>query len=359
MKRLKVLAYPKDSNPYQTLLYDSMPEVQVAFARRGKRSMGKGLFPFVAAWYRLSGYRILHIHWPEFDLPRKLPMHRQLSSLWFVACVRAIKLLRFRIVWTVHNVVPHEQVTADDEGAARFLAAQADAKIVHASDTLLQMQARGMDVGRTSVIPHGNYDGVYPDEITRSEARRKLGFGPDEVVALFFGNIRRYKGIDHLVSAFAQLPEPNARLMIVGRPLQAEPLDVASMTADARVHVFAGWVDDEDVATYFRACDFVCWPFQALTTSGSVLLALTFGVPVVAPRIGSLVDLPADVGWLYDPKHPDALRASIEQAICDAGGRRDRAAAARRCADSVSWDRIGRQVLELYEQVITPVEAPS
>ena len=68
-------------------------------------------------------------------------------------------------------------------------------------------------------------------------------------------------------------------------------------------------IADEEVFTYFRACDVVCLPFKKITTSGSVVLALSFGKPVITPRTGAQCELPDDVGYLYDPKEDGALES--------------------------------------------------
>jgi len=349
---IKVLVYPQDNNPYQSLLYGSMENVEIAYARREPRQVGKVLFPLVVLRHRLAGFRIVHIHWPEFSLPRKLPFHIWLSTAWFYVCVAWIKFVGCRLVWTVHNVVPHESHTLDDVAAARYLAARADAKIVHSPHTIAEMEKRGLDVNDTVVIPHGNYEGMYPDQITREEARARLGLQKDAFVALFFGNIRTYKGLDDLVQAFAEVDDVEARLLVVGRVTEPHALDGVRAAEDPRILLHTGWIDDAEVAMFFRASDVLCAPFRSVTTSGSVLLALTFGKPLLAPRLGTLRDLPGDVGWLYEPDEPGSLSAALRAAL-DVRERDVRAAAAARYAKTLGWPEISRHTRAVYADLVS------
>src|SRR5665647_1012194 len=163
----RIIVFPFGNNPYQALLYQAIldlhPDVRVRYLRSSIRVLV--FFPWVLLWMRLRGYKLMHLHWPNLGLSydSSLPFAKQLSlylslyNMWWLRC------LRIRIVWTVHNVLPHEQLTANDKHVAFCLARRADAKIVHSRETIYEMEIQGLNVKNCTVIPIGNYIGVYPN----------------------------------------------------------------------------------------------------------------------------------------------------------------------------------------------------
>lgn len=355
---MKILVYPWDKNPYQKLLYAavrrSSPGARVAYGFR---------FPFI--WWavlplwllvlRPFGYRIVHMHWAKLSFAAGPVWLRQwLTVQSYRFFLPFMKLLGYRTVWTVHNVLPHEPQAADDIALSRYIASHVDGKIVHTVHTVAQMEQIGMDTRNTVVIPHGNYDGVYPDTVTRAAARKRLGIRKDDRVILFFGKIRPYKGVDDLVAAFSALSLPHTRLVIAGQ-CDAPEIDRAIRAAQKHTAItyVPGHVADEDVAVYFKASDVVCLPFRSITTSGSALLALTFGKPVIAPRANDIMDMPEQAGYFYDPDEKDALQqALIRAASATQATFATKGAAARTYASTLDWDILGRQTAAFYESLL-------
>lgn len=353
---LKVLSFPLDINPYQRLLYAALRDaegVEVRHVRRW-RWLGALPFPFSVALRRLQGYRIIHIHWPAFSLAVPLPYRRRLSLHYMLTCLRWLRLLGYRIVWTVHDALPHEPETSDDLRAGRALAAAAAAKIVHSRASLRQLDAYGYDAVNVHIIPHGNYRGVYPDAGDSLQARATLGLPQDTVVLLFFGLIRPYKGVAELIDAFARIPDSRARLIIAGKSL--DPRVDARLQApdrDPRIVAHTRYIADHEVGTFYRAADLAVLPFTDVTTSGSALLALTFGMPLVVSRVGDLADLPASVGFAYDSDDPDGLVRALTRAINAGRPALDAARAeSAKLADAVSWRDVARETAKVYRDVL-------
>jgi beta-1,4-mannosyltransferase len=355
---MKVLIYPKArSNPYHGLLYGQLeaahPDDTFTYISAG---LATAILPFILLVRRLQGYDIFHLHWHGFYAPDQAPIpFRKKISLWNTLwSLHLIKRLGFKLVWTVHNVLPHEPQTSDDKRVTRVTTELAEGLIAHSTQALEQLRELGADVSRATVIPHGNYDGVYPRNITRGAARQKLGISDNETAILFFGNIRPYKGIeDALLPAFDRLnaAAPNLKLIIAGRCFDAGLEKTISAFAQKHPNVtFPNRsIPDEDVATYFEAADVVCLPFKAISTSGSIILAATFGKPLVAPRMGAIKDIPPEVGVLYDPAQPDALLHALEQTVQN-GARADMAKASRAYADTLAWDKLAAKTFTVYER---------
>lgn len=353
---MKILVFPAYTNPYQTLLYGAMaasrPDLEVSYFRNHRT---RGSLPLLTAMIskRLHGYRLLHIHWASFWLSRDRPSSKRAASLLLVVTIYLAKLLGLRLVWTVHNVLPHEPQTLDDVKAARFLSRHVDAKIVLSRPTIDEMRTHGLDLDAVWVIPHGNYIGAYPDVIARSEARERLGVSDEEILVLFFGHVRPYKGVSDLLRAFERLQCPAAKLLVAGRiPDLTLRREIRLAARNSNVVAHEGYVSDEDVAVYFRASDVVCLPYRTITNSGSALLALSFSRPIIAPRRGSLSALPSGVGYFYDPRSPGALDRSLADAIGDRDGRAERGRAARAYAQTLRWDEIATETLSVYTHLL-------
>lgn len=164
-------------------------------------------------------------------------------------------------------------------------------------------------------MPHPSYSGLYPNWISRSEARSRLGYASHETLFLFFGNIHPNKGVEGLVTTFRQISGDRLRLLITGKTsLGAEQLERIRerVAGDLRVRLMPEHVPDDEVQVYLNAADVVALPFKEVLTSGSAHLAMSFARPVVAPAMGSLPDsIAPGSGVLYDPADPQGLRRAL------------------------------------------------
>jgi glycosyltransferase involved in cell wall biosynthesis len=267
--------------------------------------------------------------------------------------IRWLKLLRFRIVWTVHNVLPHEPQTDDDRAIARLLADSADVLIVHSSAVRKTLALQGIPDDGAVVIPQGSYIGHYRPAPSQPDARRALGLPEEGRVLLFFGLIRSYKGIPELLKAWSDTAPPG-RLLVAGScsdpSLQANIRDTASQ--DPSVHGHMRFIPDEEVPTFFAASDGVCLPFRTVTTSSTALMALSFGKPLIAPRIGALEDLPEEVGFFYGDGTGSTLGGALDRFFGASEAELENASrSALEYAEQLSWPVIAARTFEVYASV--------
>lgn len=330
-------------NPYQ-------PALVRALGKLGVQVQGQ-------AWRwlllkQLRGMDVVHIHWtsgPANERPWKF-------ALGYPALAAQLLWLRLqgrRIVWTVHNLESHEKGNpARDRLVSWLLGRVANGVIVH-GESAKGAVARRFGVGerKIRVIPHGNYIGLYPDDISASEARRRLGLGAQQRVVLFLGNIRPYKGVTELIESFRRLAPKDTVLLIAGRPLNSEVQQMVERLAghDGSVRFQPGFVEDSKIQEYMNASDVVVFPYREVLTSGAIVLAMSFGKACVAPRLGCIPDvLDGEGAFLYDADKPDGLEGALRAAL-DAGDRLgDMGRRNRKRAEAWSWDRIAAQTLEVY-----------
>lgn len=359
---VKALFLPEDvNNPYQRLLAEAMVNTgaSVAYlpARTPSQTANLALLPLSLLARRLRGFRILHVHWVYLFAPpwvEQVPGGRLLMEAWFVLVLVTARRLGYRIVWTAHNVVPNAQVFADDRAARRRLVRRADAVIAHGSAVLPALGDLG--AGPIDVVQAGSYVTQYPQRLTRAEARARLGILPDERVATFVGTITSYKGVDVLLEAVGDLaPRQAVRAVVAGRcgdpDLQVELERLAAAAGD-RVLTRFERIPDDELQVYLACADVAVLPYRQITNSSSVLLACSFGLPVLIPALPALADVPDEVAIRFEPGR-DGLREALAAVLeCDAKELAARSGAARRYADSLSWERAAAATLAIYSRVL-------
>lgn len=345
---LSVLGYPAFSNraenPYNWLLYSHV------------RALGVGVQEYTVGRALTGAFSILHLHWPDRRVRDPKLFSALARSGALIALLDAVHARGMSVVWTVHNLESHGgRVHAGlERWYWRSLARRVDGFTSLGPSAVTASRERFPELrGKPGfAIPHGELRGVYPDEVGRTGAREALGIAPDRRVAAFFGQIREYKNVIRLVSVFRALRDPDAVLLIAGKPKPAALAEDIRLAAgdDRRVRVFPGFVPDDRIQLYLRASDLVVLPYREILNSGSAVLALSFECPVLVPRKGGMADLEEQVGteWVrtYDGEF-------TSQVLADAlawATRPDRPV--KPPMTGMEWDRIARRTVDAYHAVM-------
>jgi glycosyltransferase involved in cell wall biosynthesis len=352
---VKVLVTPRDkTDPYQESLHAELRRlgVELAYLDGPSRSQTLNLLlrPAQLVLYHLQGYTCIHIHWVHDWTPpwvKRWELARSIAELWFTIFLFSAKVLGFRLIWTAHNVMPHERVFRDDRRARRRLAQAADAVIVHAEATIPEIA----DLSQTSVsvIEQGSHFSAYPAGLGRQAARSDLGLPLAGRIVLHYGWLRWYKGTDRLIATVAQ-HQPDLRLVVVGEcpdPHLRDSLARAAAACD-RVDLRLGFVTDSELSNYFSAADAAVFPFRTVTNSTSVLLALDAGLPVLVPSFDVFATLPDGATMRFDTSEEGLADALLALVSKPASELESMAAAARASRDRRSWVRAAHSTLALY-----------
>ncbi len=295
------------SNPYQKLLYGKAAR-QIEFCA-GTIEAATAMLDQTLAHKGDPGLISFHLHWLNFLLRdvTKADVARRYTDD-FLTKLAAFKAKGGHLVWTIHNTLSHDSPFAElEREMSRRIVGLADVLHLHSAASVADITASfALDPARIVVSRHGHYGGVYPDFISRDVARRTLGIAPNEDVILFSGQVRPYKGVETLIAEFRILltERPRARLLIAGE-MKADivaTLPTALSAAErARIDMSGRFIEDTEMQLFFHAADVAVYPYRNILTSGSLLLALSFGVPVVIPEVGMTRDVLAgtDAGVLY------------------------------------------------------------
>lgn len=230
---------------------------------------------------------------------------------------------RQNLTFVCHNVFPHERFFMDKK-LTRLALRNGKHFIVHAMEEAEELK-QIMPNPDYRVTPHPSYNAFCFENLTKAQARERLGLPSEEKVLLFFGFVRPYKGLGHLINAMPKIKErlKNVKLLIVGEFGSSEDKDagtgqIKALTAstpelDTAIIIKDGYTPDREVENYFAACDMVVLPYESATQSGIVQIAYGFGRPVVVTNVGGLPDVVEDnrTGYVVAPQDENAIADAV------------------------------------------------
>lgn len=337
-------------NPYQSLLAAHL-------AATGIEAVVKD----ADDWYapptpRREWPDVLHLHGLEPFLRGGAwdALRRLLQLVWRIAGLRRRGV---RVIWTLHRLGSepggHPWL---ERIAAALVGRLADALVVHGHG------ARSAAAGRFAerklhVIPYGSYAGLHPQDLPRAAARRALGLPESAIVILFFGFLRPDEGIEQLLDAHDALEGgDDVRLVIAGQaqPSAFEALLRARAAGRPRVVLRAGRVPEHEIQVLMNAADAVALPSLQPLGSSSLLLAMAYRRPIVAPRTPGVTDyLTDDQPFLYDPADPRGLADALGRAARAARRPDSLAACGERNAEldaALDWHASANATARLYRR---------
>lgn len=225
---------------------------------------------------------------------------------------------RQNLTFVCHNVFPHERFPLDKK-LTRLTLKNGKHFIVHAKEEAEELR-QIMPNPDYQVTPHPSYNAFCFENMTKLQARERLGLSSEERVLLFFGFVRPYKGLKHLINAMPEIVTKlqNVKLMVVGEFGSEEDkaaylAQIKALGVSDTVVIKDGYTPDREVEKYFAACDMVVLPYESATQSGIVQIAYGFGKPVIVTSVGGLPDVVADnkTGYVVPPQDEKALAQAI------------------------------------------------
>lgn len=292
---------------------------------------------------------IIHVQWTP--LIRKVPF-----ELWFL---RIAKSFSIKLVYTVHNLLPHDTGTRFFPVFKRMYDGM-DALICHTAEAKQNLVREfSVDPQRIWVIPHGP---LLHDSEPQSKqvARAQLSLPPEGTWVLWQGFVRPYKGLEFLLRAWQKIEQQglDAHLLIAG---SGEPEMVKSIS-DAvlqmglcnSVRLDLRFIPEERLAAYYQAADVVVYPYRQATTSGALMAAIACRKPIVATNLPGFREILRDNvnALLVEYGDVDGLANSLGTLIREPTERNRLALAVASMGDFNSWERIARETRRCYATVL-------
>ena len=229
------------------------------------------------------------------------------------------KKYKNKILFITENVVSHEANPIDRiltkiglRNASKFLT------LSGVVEKEVQQYSKGKKVYRSELPIYDCYKQI--DESNIQEIKAEFGFEPQSLVLLFFGYVRKYKGLDILIEAFPSIlsQNPNAKLLIVGEfydDPQPYLEQVKNLKIEDKVKLINQFVPNEDVAKYYQVSDVVILPYRSATQSGILNVAYGFYKPVIVTDVGGLAEFVDDgkTGFVIEPDSPAAILGGVNK----------------------------------------------
>lgn len=311
---MKIVHLPSyDINPYQQNLANAQANLghDVQLGGGGGNFLRTALFEWKPD--------IMHFHWLHPYLLKPSGIASVFRSIRFIIEVLLLKITGARIVWTIHNLQNHANQHVGIERFFTMLFCRlCKVCIAHTHEAARLAESRfRMSKGSVKVIPHPSYVGLYRDDISRHEARQRLNIRSSDKVFLFIGRINEYKGVFDLFEAFTSFEE-DVVLLVAGVPENDEmrqKLEAFAATNN-RILLHLERVSDDDFQVYFRASDVAIFPYKQILTSGAMILAMSFGVFIIAPDVSAIKEtIGLDGGLFYKINDTNELRQSMRSAL--------------------------------------------
>ena len=261
-------------------------------------------------WYRTARYLaeqdpdvVLFKYWMSYFAPS------------FGLIARYLRRQGVRVVTVVDNALPHER-RPGDKVLGKFFLRACDGLIVMSDEVEGDLHDLGIEAPIRRVN-HPIYN-TFGEARPREEARNELGLPTDAPVLLFFGFVRRYKGLHVLLEALPRIVErlPDVRLVVAGEFYDDKAFYeniIEKHQLGPYLHLHDGYVSDEDVAAYFSAADVVVQPYVSATQSGVAKIAYHFERPLIMTDVGGLAEMMPDgeAGLVVPPEDPEALADAV------------------------------------------------
>lgn len=343
--KIKVISFPafsnKNENPYNWLLYTNI--------------MNSGVFvEDFSPWKILKGkYDIFHIHWPERFFGSPVFPKALLKTFFFLFILFIARIKKAKIFWTIHNLRSHENYHPGLESFFwKSFIPMIDGYISlsEEADSIAKKIFPGINRKKGFIIPIGHYKNYYPDFLTKELARRKISIPLNKKVMLYFGLIRNYKNVLSLIKSFQKLNNEDILLLVVGKPFSDKikrEIEMASFE-DKRIKLFLRFVTDEEVEIFMKATDIMVLPQKEVFNSSSVILALSYNIPVLVPERFTGREMKRRFGedWVktFEELNTEVLKDALEWMEIERNQWNP--------PEEMDWSFIAKKTLEAYKSVM-------
>lgn len=347
MTSIKILAFPafknKNSNPYNYLMYSGIEAHDVKVSE----------FSFISCLG--LDYDVIHIHWPELYLNSHYFVKALLNSALFLLCLSMAKILGKKIIWTVHNLKPHEIRYRRLNRVFWLLYIRLIDGIIslsHCNEDQFFHRFSWLQNLPSIAIHHGLYKGFYADTVTKAQARQKLMIEANQRVNLFIGQVKPYKNIERLIEIFNSTPQLSENVLIIAGKFENDDYFQqikAKTQGNNNILIHNRYIPEDDLQVYFRASDLCILPFNNIFNSGSVLLSVSFDTPVLVPDSDNFNEYAAMLNNDLIHTFEEQLRAD-DILTCYKTQRSELSAVA--VPDIMTWRNLQAKMAGFYKQII-------
>lgn len=275
-------------NPYQQLMRTGLNGDKRLRAFSGVPGKFLGI-AFTTLKYKPD---YIHFDWVVSYYYRRWRWLTYASVPLFCGQVLLARWLGVKLVWTLHNLLPHDAAEAGvHRFCQRFLARRCEwVRVFGLNSVERAANELRIPADKFRVVPEGDYTGMYPNLISQESARERLRLPTLGKVFLYLGLIKPYKGVLELAQVFRQTRQPDDFLLIVGKIMDVKYGEDLKASLSANIALVDKFIPADELQVYFKAADVVVLPFHKIENSGSVIMAMGFAKPIIAPGAGSVAE---------------------------------------------------------------------
>jgi len=186
-----------------------------------------------------------------------------------------------------------------------------------------------------------------PEELSRSEVRRKLGLADSDLI-LHVGNSNWYKNFGSVARAFALLQRPNAMLLKVGILSSADKQLLRELRLEDRL-IHIPQANDDALLSYYQAAALLLFPSLHEGFGWPPLEAMACGCPVITSRRGAIPEICGEACLYADPQKPADLASAVEKLLADSPSRAELIAKGRERARQYDWKKTASQIVQILQ----------
>lgn len=344
-KLINIAFYPNYSNPYLYLFYNELRKYNIYC---------NDIIQFSKDWLKKNNknLNILHFHWPE-RIWRYGRFTENVRSIIFLQnYLRFSKKLHYKIIWTVHNILPHEDPTLLDKLGQSVIVKNADLLITHSACALNDVEEIYHPRCQSVIMPHGNYKNIYPEPRDRDSIVRKFNLDPKLPIFCCIGYIKRYKGFLLACEAFAEL-DNKAQLVVGG--LMCDNMDAYRklIARSQNITLIPRSLTEQEFSDIISVSEAVILPYQKITSSGVLLAAWSMGRAVIAsnlPFFKEMIPKGSNFGFLFKKGDKNDLALKVTNILKISNHIRSRAA--KEQSAKYEWANCIKPVVEKIMRII-------
>lgn len=240
------------------------------------------------------------------------------APVFYYICKYVKKKTGCKVLFICDNVIPHEHRPGDNF-LIKLIFKVGDYFIIH-SKSVEEDLKKFINEKPYKILPHPIYN-IFGQPAGKAESKKFIeenyNVKPGEKVILFFGYIRKYKGLNYLIDAVPEiLKKVNLKLLVVGEFYEDESdtrNQIKKLNLENNVHVISDYIPNERVKYFFCASDVLVLPYIDATQSGITQIAYYYNKPVIATDVGGLSEtvINNETGLLIEPKSSDAIAGAV------------------------------------------------
>ena len=360
---VRIIQYPSGNAVFSVLLDETFLESDFDSVRFPELTDHKGvnlvLLPIWTLILRKRGARIINIHW--LTGPWQLPsidsrFKRLILWYFFIFWINTLRLIGFRIVYTLHDHEPHSKIFNNDKKSIEFLLRKSHG-IVFLNDGSKNLFSNRIKKQLWTVISEGSIH--HSSTRSREETRKYLRVPLENKLLVLVGSLEEYKGIDLMFTNLRNLPtDVSIRIAgtsPIGYQRELEKLKVISDRKKLDIDIKFGFLSDDEFGEYLEAADYFLYPCRLINNSGSLNAALSHGLPVIVPKICELSWVPETCKIYINGQVPEMydIQGAIESLDqIDMKSYDELSSNAVSFSNRRSWPLVGESYIQFYEEIM-------